>query len=693
MNTDYLLSVFLLIVCVGLTIVCGNTNHKLLQCLSTVGHDNDNNGPDGGSGSNNNGEGSDNGSGTDDDSAQESCNAIRLFAHTQREKLWSLNGVVFPKNTEDVDILDKSYLLQQIISYTSRTGEYNVDALQTLAKKFPNDFTFVPRCIGYCMVLTKFKRDETLEKILLSFMNDKKNDPLSVDNISYFVIFLNYQKYHKLDLFKPSKEMTDRMDNVLNSSLNYQSYPFDASAPNVHDLTDGFYRDGYIRDKIPGGIHYTTMFVPSLVYIGLSDRLAKTNERPLINETLQWIYKRLFFTVRRDYTQLIGGGVHVTQPVYRYHLLSTLLHLFAFKPTQYILTADVLRRIYNNSNINYLCDVLPSDKIAQSVADAEKMFQDLRVASRCEGFTFYANGWFTFEQSCTSPYIASTVTGSIKKNQMQFNTNFLYGYINYGCDYIAFMNTVNVNKVFVDALLPGHVVDKSATSRRYYPNTAMLVKLEKNLYYQSTHKTPIQANGIVDGETNTHRIYVKAGDFECRYCAFGWVSLDDVPIVKVADNRYLLYDIDMCAMISGQDLNGNESVVLVYQSIDLITGGRYNYFCVDIPANETRVITVSLARGKKQLDDVTVLDRINTKRIRNYEIVNELERDIQIQPDTNKSYCTIVKNIITLDRTLVDESVVLTSNNPVKATTIVDSKSYKFSDVSMGRAAFIPGTG
>lgn len=682
MIVDYLLTIFLLLICVSLSVLCGNTNQRLRQCLTANG-DEDNNG-----GSNDNGGGGSGGNDTEDD-PKKTCEKIQHRIETKRSKKLNQTGIVFSTNPTNIKSLQWSNVGIQLATNTSRTGEYDVPAYEALVKLYPNNTTFIPKFIGFSMVLANFKRNEKIEQLLLSYMNKPNNKPLDqtdmlqkFNNLSYFVIFMNYQKYNNLQLYQPTKELTDGIDQLFSSIMSYQVYPSDPKT----DLAPGFYPDGFITDKQATGTVNTIDFVSNVVYIILSYRLVKdTKDRPLLNELLRWIYDRLFFTIRGDYTQLRGGRFQVTNPSYRYRILHSLNVMYTFDPTRFPLPINVIAQMYNSSNYNYQCELFPEKKVSTTIADGNKKFQDLRLASRCEGFVFYANDWFTFEQSCTSPYLTYP-KGSAIADQMEFNTYYLTGYINYGCDYISFMNTVNMNNDYQEVLLPGQTIIK-VDNTRSVPNTAILVKLDDSLYYQSTYiQNLLHVNGIIDGKTKTHRIYIETNNSSYRYCLFGWVSCNQALIVKTNDNRYILYDVNLRVVMSAKKSDGT-SVQIVYQTFNLVNGKHYNYFCVDTDMTGKMVVTLCFVRDN-HLDDPVNMEKTNTERIENYEIVNGLTANVTINPNTNNSLVTTVRNKTTKALTIVDESNKLSSDNPIDA--IFNGKTYQFSDLSRGRSATIP---
>lgn len=665
MNTGYLLNIFLLIVCVALTVLCGNTNQRLRRCLTDDNSGNDDN--------------------DDEDSSEKSCKAIQDISRDKREKILSQQNVTIPKNV-NFTILQESFMFSNLFIYTARTKKYNINGLRLMTTYDPDDLIYPPMYLGNCLVMADLKRDENIEQLLLSYLNNPKNKPEEESILAHkyyqytgFVVFLNYQKYNKLDLYKPSTERLADIDATLYTDFKYQSYPTD---PAVMTLPTGFYNNGGevgFVFKRNASSFYATLYTSSLPFIGISDRLVNNKRSSIVDETLVNVYRRIFFTVRGQYMQLRGFESHVTKPDLRFKVLQRIAYLYAYRPTEYFLPIEVHDELLNDPSYMYSCVVSK-----ETIDKADKMFDDLRVVSRCEGFAFYSNSRFIFEQACTSPYLDFT-PGDLNTHGMKYNIYYVTGYINYGCDYVSFVRTVNEDKSFPDLLLPGQVIIKTDDTRGV-PSTATLVKLDKNLYFQSTHvQDPIRVNGILDGETATHRIFVRV-KAEYRYCAFGWVSVDAPIITKTKDDRYVLFDADTRISVKAEDAT-NKPYQLTQKSLNLIDGKRYNYFLVDASANNDLHVTVSFDwSGKNDNGDIAERDKLAVKRIKDYEVINGLEAGMTIQPKADVP-CTVVKNRWSKQRFVVDESLTLNSDNPT--TLSFDSKTYQFSDTALGRVAIV----
>lgn len=672
MHVSSILNIFLSIICIGLIFLFANINGRLQNCLK------------------NREESNDDGKVSDDDDdyfstdSKDKCKPMddAIFAFKKRSS--SLVGFPYPKNFTG-QLLDRNLLniaKNYLVAQAMRTQDYNVEALRFVVAQSSGDSysesILAPAIIGYCMVATGLKRNTDVERFLVDFVKKYKDPFVSTDQVelftklSYHVIFEGYQKKNDLALYKPDDAIAQRINDTLNVRVKSQSFP-------STNLSNGFFHNktngeiGYVYDQRANGLGYMLRLIEPLTYVSRVDAIVKnlTNRR-LVSRSLKFAYDRLYFTVRENYVQTLGG--REWEPTYanRDNLLRALTLLFLSHPFRFSLNSDqwtVLGKTSISPTLDstHFCGVVKStEKLVDSIQRTDKQLSSVRVASRSEGFALLAHDWFTFEQSWLSPYL--------KYDRVKFN-----GYLNYGIDYSELFRSSE------EFQIPGYV---SIKQNSFPPNRGSLVKLDEDLHYQSTYGfNDVYVNGIVDGRTKTHRVYVTSND-ALTYCLFGWIYEASCPILRSGEQLYLFYRRTRITLKCSSD-DDSTSYKINYKTLVLYSGRTYVYFTVDVPALTLMKATITFSIGDVDDDyDPKQLEATNAKRIDDYAITNRLISDVSITPDKNKNQITMVKRVSTGSWYVVDENTMLTDDNP-KLATNAKNEQFPFSDQSMGRVAVV----
>lgn len=687
-RTNNILSVVLSASGVALLLMCFNANNELRKC-----RENDNDDDDDDNYIENDGKDKyelyDN---------KDICTLIKSAISKRNVRYRLFLNMPFPKNYnmtyKELKLLFNNFILNS----TQRTSSYNIEALRFVVDQFTSDYqstVTVPSLLAYCMVYTKFKRDKTVEQMLLDKINAPNNDPFNAKNtlldtyrhLTYRLIMLNYQKYNNISLYQPTADTLKRMNDTLDKSLTYKSFPTD---PKTTTLDDGFYYDsnsgeiGYVKNRDANGLYELPKYVETFYFLVLSDRLVNGSDRTLVTDVFARSFQRIRFAVRKNYIQTRGNNVHVVMQNQNV-LLDSMMKLYRLYPSRYVLSSEQWYEIKKLSklpetNFDYICETENDADSLTSLNLANEWFKEAVVTSRSEGFCYYTNDWFVFEQCCVSPYLAFN-DGDQEYDELRTNTWILKGYLNYGCDYTQLYFTFN-NLRLTNILLPGQVI--LSTKVQGIVASSMIVKLEDNLYYVSMHNHDVfHVGGVIDGKTHTHRVYINSMD-EYVFCMFGWVS--DQKIVIVNDNTWLiLYAHDVRFMLKCVNSSDKSNVPIKQFSTQLLNNNYYYFFTFDITKGSKLEYTIMMFKDVDD-KDVKTLEIDNTKRINNYEIVKDVDSDIILNPTS--SSCTMIKNTVKNERIVVDENVTLNSDNPIEAK--VNSKTYKFSNNSMGRYVSIP---